>query len=300
MASKSKGARLKTSSTSKRSKKCSKKCTVVEKPLLKVLIMNVSGVSEGKLTAERRKQTIVDIIDEHNPILALFQEFTWKKTCGKVWKSYTLPRHYQIIGNKEASIMYNTNEVTVTERGKETKKLQRYVKELQRPTSKDPTPIYLDIESNARMALIVLETKGVPVMKFICISWHGNHAGMTNDGKVTEFKNLMFFLNDIYKKFKLPILIAGDFNVKMKSIRHKVQYPFKLYEYEASERRKKKGVIDYFIATTELHLSNIKPVDLKKYSKAYNPEKVFDHDPIKAILELDSSSDSSCSEYDSC
>ncbi|KAL3876807.1 hypothetical protein ACJMK2_034601 [Sinanodonta woodiana] len=250
---------------------------------LKVLIMNASGPNQGEGTATRKKQAIQSVIKRHNPDLVLFQEFSWKGIHGKTWSTEPVPEHYQLATNNDASILYNINESTLEE--KPIRELHRILEELQRPTSKHPTPIPLDFAPIPRMSLRVVKTKGVPVMEFICISWHGKHAGMTNDTKVTEFTHLMIFLNKMYVKYHLPILIAGDFNVEVKLICHEVKEPFMLYEYKASKRRKEKGVIDYFIATIELHLSDLTPVDLKKDSKAEKPEEVLDHDPIIAMLE---------------
>ncbi|KAK3599313.1 hypothetical protein CHS0354_028679 [Potamilus streckersoni] len=250
---------------------------------LKILIMNASGPNQGEGTATRRKQAIQSVITRHNPDLVLFQEFSWRGIHGKTWSADPVPEHFQLTLNNDASILYNINELTVEE--KPIRELQRILQELQRPTSKHSTPIPLDFAPIPRMSLRMVKTKGVPVMEFICISWHGKHAGMSSDTKVTEFTYLMIFLNEIYLKCHLPILIAGDFNVEVKLICLEVKDPFKLHEYKASERRKKKGVIDYFIATTELYLSDIEPVDLKKDSKADKPEEVLDHDPIIALLQ---------------
>ncbi|KAK3599314.1 hypothetical protein CHS0354_028680 [Potamilus streckersoni] len=282
-----KGARPKTSSKPEKSNKdtaAKQQPLVSVKTDLKVLIMNASGPSQGDEPSTRRKQAIQNVINKHNPDLVLLQEFSWKGIHGKIWLAHPVPEHYQLTGNTDASILYNINELIVEENP--TGKLQRILEELQRPTSKHPTPVPLKFAPIPRMSLRMVKTKGVPVIEFICISWHGRHKGIDDLEKVIEFRHLMIFVKDIRTKNKnLPILLAGDFNVDMELISHEVEDPFKLHEYKASKRRKKKGVIDYFIATTELCLKDIKPVDLKKDSIADKPEDVLDHDPIIAMLE---------------
>ncbi|KAL3876802.1 hypothetical protein ACJMK2_034596 [Sinanodonta woodiana] len=309
----SKGARPKTSSTPIKSEKQ----TEENKPL-KVVIINANGPNMGNGTTETRKYTIQNVIFLNKPELILFQEFTAEIIDGKVWSSNLVLKHYKFTGsNKHSSvIVYNSNELFVTENTEIEKDFQTI---FQGDTSKHSELNHNKSDISSRMCLRVVKIKDKTDTDFICISWHGKHSGMTNVRKVTEFKTLMKVLNAIYNKYKLPILIGGDFNVVMKLIRPEVNDLFKLYPYTPSVRRKEK-VIDYFITSPGLHLYDMKPVDLKKVSKlciikliyfvikylisldrilpvlhvlvqlkvhvsqAEIPENVLDHDPIQAKL----------------
>ncbi|KAL3876806.1 hypothetical protein ACJMK2_034600 [Sinanodonta woodiana] len=77
------------------------------------------------------------------------------------------------IGNDEDSILYNNNVSTIVE--EPVKELQRILETFQTSTSN------------------WVNTMCVPVIEFICISWHGKHAGMNDDKKVTEFIYLIIF-----------------------------------------------------------------------------------------------------------
>ncbi|KAL3876803.1 hypothetical protein ACJMK2_034597 [Sinanodonta woodiana] len=274
MESNNKGESPKTSPTSEKSKKQ----TEEEKQFLKVLIMNASGPSQGENPTARRKQTIQNVINKYNPDLVLFQEFKWEKIHGNKWPSDPIPTYYSLTKGDDARIVYKNTELIVEDLIPITE-LQRIIDELKtKGKFSNTNPQHFALIS--RMTLRMVK----PNMKFLCISWHGEHKIKE---KLDEFKNLITFLTEIYVKYKKPLLIAGDFNVGIKLIRQEVKEPFKLWEYEASERRTDTdGVIDYFIASKELQLSDIKPVDLKKDSTADNPEEVLDHDPIIAKLEL--------------
>ncbi|KAL3876804.1 hypothetical protein ACJMK2_034598 [Sinanodonta woodiana] len=279
--SNSKGDNPKTSPTSEKFKNQ----TEEEKPFLKVLIMNASGPNQGKEDENptaRRKQTIQNVFNKYNPDLVLFQEFKWKQIHGNKWPSDPIPTYYSLTNGNDARIVYNDTELIVEDLIPITE-LQRIIDELKTKGKFSKTnPQHF--ASISRMTLRMVKPMSVPNMKFLCISWHGEHKIKE---KLDEFKNLITFLTEIYVKYKKPLLIAGDFNVGIELICQEVKEPFKLWEYEASERRTDTdGVIDYFIASKELQLSDIKPVDLKKDSTADNPEEVLDHDPIIAMLEL--------------
>lgn len=244
-----------------------------------LLIMNVAGPSDGEGSADRRKQTIHDVIEIEHPNLILFQEFGWKGVSGKTWSKFPIHDNYQLSGNTEASLLYDTNVFLISELPATT--LQSVLDEMKRKDGKVPT----DFTPLPRMCARIVESKGAPIKKFICVSWHGRYSKRSVSYLIQEFKNTMEFFKGLLLKLKenLPVVIGGDFNINIEKIREFVMSPFRIYEYSPTKRRTG-NIIDFFITTTDQILKDVKVLDISEISEAKDPQKVLDHDPVKASL----------------
>ena len=122
---------------------------------LKIMIMNTNGKTLGDTSAVKRKQVICDVVKATGATLYLFQEFRWKGINDDTWGD-KLPPQLKYIGNEEAGILFDKDKVTVENVRGET-----------------------DIEKSTleRMCIRKVKTKGVPIVEFICISWHGRSTG---------------------------------------------------------------------------------------------------------------------------
>ncbi|KAL4239427.1 hypothetical protein ACF0H5_000242 [Mactra antiquata] len=253
---------------------------------LSVLVMNANGKGDERGTVrDRRRQKIQSIVDENKPHLVFFQEFVLTDIGNKKWHDYRLPIQYTYIGHEESSVMYDSRRLTEVDPHR-AKELDTTVRNLQsNQNNRLQTPFPIDFDPISRMCARVLSTATRPSLELICISWHGPSNGtgggrMGNSDKVTYFQHLMEFFRNIREKFKLPILVAGDFNVDMNQIEQFIKNPFKLCKYEGSERRKRLGIIDFCIFTDDLEMGQTDWINLNANPALGEPNRIFDHDPI--------------------
>ena len=255
-------------------------------PHFKIIIMNTHGPHvkhPGK--QERKRQAIQSVVLSYTPTILLFQEFQSKGIGGTIWENYPIPEWYHYSGHKEASMLYDTHFVCVKENLDTT--IRRLLEGLAGfPSDFDPLP---------RMSSRLVRLHSDRSFSFICISWHGPHNGLDHEKKKEYFKHLLKLLRKLHEEKNLPILIGGDFNIEMRSIENFVSKPFQIKEYQASGRRINKGVIDFFIATVELHLSDTKFIDLQDLPlvesnnestdlQTLHLNDTLDHDPVYTLL----------------
>ncbi|KAL4239425.1 hypothetical protein ACF0H5_000240 [Mactra antiquata] len=248
--------------------------------------MNADGRDDKRGSVpERRRQTIQCIVDKYKPDLVFFQEFGWSGIRRKTWNDYPIPEQYEYTGHRESSVMFDSGMFTKVDT-LPAAALDTIVRNLQsNRNNRLQTPFPTDFNPISRMCARVLSTAARPSLKLICISWHGpsNRKGggrMDKSVKVENFQYLMEFFRNIREKFKLPILVAGDFNVDMNQIEQFIKNPFKLCKYEGSERRKRLGIIDFRIFTDDLEMGHTNWINLNTDSAAEEPNGIFDHDPI--------------------
>ncbi|XP_033741823.1 uncharacterized protein LOC117328400 [Pecten maximus] len=239
-----------------------------------VITMNVSGPYAGDDSARSRRKCISDVVWANNPHILLIQEFRWKGIRRKIWENTPLPDRYTYTGNTEASIIYDTERLCLEEPAK----LQTILEELKRKReiSEDFSPL-------ARSCIRVWKTDA---FKVLVVSWHGVHSRINNEEKKTQFRDLQVYLKKLSKEKEAAILLGGDFNINISLIRSLVFENFTLYEYKPSERRSGK-VIDYFITSSELDLTDVRYIDLVKRKEdetTKDPHDVLDHDPVSAIV----------------
>lgn len=257
---------------------------------LKIMIMNANG-NDDKLGSptERRKNAIQNIVVKHLPDILLFQEFHWTGITGKTWSKYPFPSNYMCKGHGHASIMYNVDSLTIQDLPHN--EIATTLSGLQSNSNNQLKVTFpLDFAPLSRMCITRVIAITQPAFQFICISWHGNSnenggGKMKNLKKIEYFKYLIEFLRNIREKYKLPMMIGGDFNVDMYSIETSLHSsPFKLCTYDALKRRTVKGIIDYFIISEDLSLEDISSISLASDTTVFCPDGILDHDPVIGIL----------------
>lgn len=226
--------------------------------------MNTAGPS-GPGHALKRKQIIDNVITKENSDLILVQEFRWTK----VWPGDHF-EPYVFFGHEEAKIFFNVNkfEATLVDGSR----LRQILEDPSNNFPSDFTPL-------PRMCICRVKPKGVPLVEFICVSWHGRYK---TKARIIEFQHLLRFLKLFCMKEGLPLLLGGDFNLNINDIQQYIVPPFKVHDYNPLDRRIG-NIIDFYI-TRELEIGPPYPVDIKTIiPDAYN---VLDHDPISCILTL--------------
>ncbi|XP_069109866.1 uncharacterized protein [Argopecten irradians] len=251
---------------------------------MQVMTMNASGPAGGDGTASSRRKYIADVILNYNPQILLFQEFQWQGIKGKTWKDTPIPDRYVYTGNKEASIIYDAERFCLKELAQT--KLQRPLDELRRKgkVSQGFTPL-------PRSTIRLLEQNGstsLETFKILVVSWHGVHSRTKDTEKKIQFQYLQVYLKELSEREEATVLLGGDFNINIDLIRDVISPDFILYEYSPSERRKGK-VIDYFIASPKLSLTNVQYIELAglndpKDKQILIPYHVLDHDPVSATM----------------
>ena len=134
------------------------------------------------------------------------------------------------------------------------------------------------------MCLRKFKTKGVPVIEFICISWHGRHNKAKLEDLKEEFRNILDYALKLSEKEALPIIIAGDFNVKIKDVEKFVPPVLVLHKYTPTKRRDSENIIDFFISSRSLTMNDMRALELKSETTVEGIFSLLDHDPVVTLL----------------
>ena len=256
--------------------------TSTTKPYLKIMIMNTGGKDQGDQPTDRRKRAIYDIVMNTRAGLVLFQEFRWTSIRSRAWNGldYSWSEDLEYIGHNNASFLFNINEVTVKTLPQTL--LDDTLRDLIRmgDIQQEFTPI-------PRMCLRKVTTKGAPIVEFICISWHGRHINVNLEEKKEEFTSMLKFILKLSEKESLPVLLAGDFNVKIKDIETLVPPSLVLLKYRITKRREPENMIDFFISSKSLVMSDINVLTLESETTVTNVLSLFDHDPVVSFMITD-------------
>ncbi|XP_061174109.1 uncharacterized protein LOC133183175 [Saccostrea echinata] len=244
-------------------------------PIISLVIANVGGPSVGPGTADKRKKGIAEFLKEFQPNIVLLQEFSWSGITGSAWRNVTIPEKYEYTGNNEASILFDKNEFIVEFPGQ--KELQSLLDEMIRKVQ-----LPIGFTPLSRMCIRIIQTKGVPDMKFLCVSWHGRRKGKMTE-LIMELKNLLIFIETFSNNKDLPFIIAGDFNISLEEAVKLVQSPHVIYKYQPLRREGGK-IIDFFIGSELLPLDKMSAIDWEKVDSSIDALKIFDHDPIYAQI----------------
>ena len=228
---------------------------------------------KNKVEDNNRGKAINDVITNTRAALVLFQEIRWKSSRNRGWKGHVWPENLQYTGHDEASILFDINEVT----------LEEYPQQFLDDTLRDLIRMG-DIQQGftpiPRMCLRKIKTKGVPIVEFICISWHGRHNKAKLEDLKEEFKSMLKYILKLSEKESLPVIVAGDYNVKIKNIETLVPPSLVLHKYKPSERRAPENIIDFFISSYSLVMSDINALTLKSETDVMGVLSLFDHDPV--------------------
>lgn len=246
---------------------------------IQIVLWNVGGPSAGTGTASKRKRGITGLLESIKCYLFLFQEFLWSNIESHLtWKSAHITKRYKYIGHKEAGILYDKNKLEVINLTEETEirtKLDEMIRKKKLPQGFTPL---------GRMVISEIKTKAGPKTHFLCVSWHGSHNSRKKADLLEEFKNLLVFLKEIEDHYDLPLLIGGDFNLQFKDIPEDPGSGLIAKKYDPLKRRRGR-LIDFYIVSSTLSLSEIAPVDLENVGvKGKDARKIFDHDPVEATL----------------
>ncbi|XP_062605221.1 uncharacterized protein LOC134267008 [Saccostrea cucullata] len=209
-------------------------------PIISLVIVNVGGPSIGPGTADKRKKAIAEFLKEFQPNIVLFQEFSWAGITGSAWRNVTIPEKYEYTGNNQASILFDKNEFIVEFPGH--KELQSLLDEMIRKVQ-----LPMGFTPLSRMCMRIIQTKGVPNIKFLCVSWHGRRKGKMAD-LIMELKHLLIFIERFSNNQGLPLIVAGDFNISLEEVATLVKSPLVIYKYRPLRREGDK-VIDFFIGS---------------------------------------------------
>lgn len=247
-------------------------------PIISLVISNVGGPNAGQGTANKRKKAIAGILKTVHPNVVLFQEFPWTGIRRhSTWKNINIPDKYEYFGHQGASILYDKNELIVKEPN-----LSKFVRLHGEMTRKGK--LTMGFSPLGRMCILEIETKGVPMAHFICISWHGSHNSKKETEIINELKNLLVFIAEIGKQMKLPFIIAGDFNLSYEKACAEInQHTVAIYVYTPLKRREGR-LIDFYIASNTLPLADIAALDWETVEDGKGASEIFDHDPVVATL----------------
>lgn len=250
----------------------------IAQPIMSLIISNVGGQDAGKGLANRRKRAIAGILNKFHPTLVLFQEFPGKGIGQYTWKNINIPDKYEYHGHSEAStsILYDKNELIA--KIPDSTELRRLHEEM---TRKGKLP--MGFSPLKRMCILEIETKGVPMAHFLCISWHGSHNSKKMTDVIDELKYLLVFIEEFGRIKELPFIIAGDFNLSYKMACAEINQLVTIYDYTPMKRREGR-LIDFYIASKALPLAKIASIDWEKVEDGEGATEIFDHDPVIATL----------------
>lgn len=243
-----------------------------------LIISNVGGPNAGKGSASRRKRAMAGMLNKFHPTLVLFQEFPWSGIQkNSTWENINISDKYEYYGHSQASILYDKNELIAKKIN--ATELIRLHEEMTRKEK-----LLWGFSILERMCILEIETKGVPMAHFLCISWHGSHNSKKKTDLINELKNLLVFIEEFGRIKKLPFIIAGDFNLPYEKARAEInQLTVTIYDYTPMKRREGR-LIDFYIASKALPLANIASIDWETVEDGKGATEIFDHDPVIATL----------------
>jgi endonuclease/exonuclease/phosphatase family metal-dependent hydrolase len=189
------------------------------------LSLTIANVGVGKYRRgdnKIRREGITAFLKKKKPTVILFQEFPWKDLSK--FPSKRVIKNYEYEGGK-TGIAYNMNEVTV----REPKHIYSLIESMKNCL------LISDSEIFSRMCLRIVETKGVPTVEFICVSWHGKRKAKRAIIK-DQMSDVLKVCEQISVNENLPVVIAGDFNFPYKDAVKVVKDPFVIYGYSQLRR----------------------------------------------------------------
>jgi hypothetical protein len=241
--------------------------------------MNTGGksIDVRENPTEKRKQVIYDVVINTNAALVLFQMFRWIDIRGGIaWNHYNWPEHLQYTGHTDASILYNINEVIVEECSEAL--LRNTLDELigigDIPDGFTPFP---------RMCLRTIKSREVPIIEFICISWHGKYNGVSLIRRESEFQSMLKYISKLSENLALPVILAGNFNVAITAIAIMVRPPLVLHRYTPTERQEPR-IVDFYISSESLTMTDINPLILERETDVPEVLSLFNHDPVVSFV----------------
>lgn len=189
----------------------------------------------------RQKEAIYDDVTNIHDTLMSLQELGGQVFVVKRERlqGYSLPEHLQYTSHNDTSILLDINEINLEECP---------------PKLLDDTPRNLirmgdnqqGLTVIPRMCLRKIKSKAVPIVEFICISWHRRQNKAKLEDLKEEFKSMLKYILKLSKKKTLPAIVAGDNNVNIKNIETLVPPSIVLHKYKRTERRTPENRIDFF------------------------------------------------------
>ena len=283
-----------------------------------IATMNLSGVSKPEVTepTKKRKQALNLILRKTQLDIILWQECKWVNPLNHINTNYL--KVYTRSGD-EAGIIWNSDIFDIHNISIETlfssKQIDSFPKLKENRARLCIGKVnYLDEEKDKRLEDYKVRfmpqdsEKDEPkllVNSFIIMSWHGPSTGWKLEDKKELLGQLIYFSG---KKFKDdPILIGGDFNLKISEAHNIVENKSKwcIADSEETDPSGRKEHIDYFLVY-KLHISNVSyesltlkdpgrifsEIDEKQItddgSVQVDPNKLLDHSPHLADLDLGS------------
>lgn len=216
------------------------------------------------------------LVQREKPSLLFLQE----SKLQFIARSYKFPRQYASAIKGEDRFLYDNDKLSLkmidsgeitTVRDKKFKDFASYL-----------------VTENINMALVNTFKKSRKDPNILCVSWHGPHIqeGLNSEKKMKILEVMLRFVKTFSEKYGLPFIIGGDFNLELAGAK-KVLKSFndmKVHDYDAGRRPNR---VDYFISSESLTLIDVH-VAPWNYTEA---DEIFDHDPIMAKLQVDSSKD---------
>lgn len=250
----------------------------VAQPIMSLIISNVGGPNAGKGSASRRKIAMAGMLNKFHPTLVLFQEFPWSGIQKySTWNNINISDKYEYYGHSQASILCDKNELNA--KIINTTELIRLHEEMARKGK-----FLGGFSPLERMCILEIETKGVPMAHFLCISWHGSHNSKKKTDLINELKNLLVFIEEFGGEKGLPFIIAGDFNLLYEKACAEIdQLTVTIHDYTPMKRREGR-LIDFYIASKALPLANIASINWETVEGGEGATEIFDHDPVIATL----------------
>lgn len=217
--------------------------------------------------ADHRKEGIAGLLNRETPDIVLFQEFPWVglETLEE-YTQITVP--YSVSGLRDACIVYKRNRFTI---------------ESQNDINMGDDELAINLREfiqQGRLHMLKITMTSNPLQSFLCVSWHAQKAEA-----LSQLRKMLRIVVKTAQLTHLPFIIAGDFNVSIDSVTAEIEnIGLNIYNYEPQERRESKSIIDLFLSSQNLSLTDVQSINWGNLPQDVNT--IFDHDPVKATLSL--------------
>ncbi|XP_070568535.1 uncharacterized protein [Ptychodera flava] len=214
-----------------------------------IMSLNLNGPKTS--TATEKQEAASRILNANRPDIVCVQEIGAPKT--KDWK-LELPSELQDCcrnTEKEAGVIWNGATLKLVKDFDQAFKVKLLDAN---PTIRTQCP-----ELAARTCIVKLQSLKT-AKHIIVISWHGPHNKIKTAEKKNAVQGLQAFAVILEKKEGAPVLIGGDFNLKMEEIELRVNFCISAPS-ELSARRKGKENIDFFLFSDKLRVVETRVVE---------------------------------------
>ncbi|XP_052808590.1 uncharacterized protein LOC128237264 [Mya arenaria] len=254
-----------------------------------IITMNASGKHQPDLldVATKRKEAIRTLLNGERPHLILFQNFIPDQDFQEEFQNY------KNIGEspKSASQFYDTLSLFCP--------LSLYFKNGQKKIKSKG--MFVNGEFAEIMYSVSEYITGCPVIAkhrfcisqmanlrrdpklppaFVCISWHGPYTQAKLNEKKELLEGLLQILDNWFKKYNIPVIMGGDFNLSYKKAKKLMYFSNKAHSLAILKSGRDDSTF-YVMNISFIFMAHVQTIEKTTFIVNINEHCIFNHSPAR-------------------